>query len=576
MKYIEVVEKNKKLYDSVKNEKVYNIYILSNLTLNRLKDYLEYQLRVEGINCNIVLGTYDNVVQESSKVGNYDLVIIFWELSNIIDGLNYKIELYNDVQFEDLLNQVNSNIDLVLKFLENTPLVFVNKFSYLPFSNSHMKSSKLENFSSQLNQHLMNKHQTNVKFINMNDIIARLGLDNSLDLRYYYSSKALYTNKFYEAYSKSIKPFVLSIKGKNKKALIFDCDNTLWKGIVGEDGFENIEMSLKTKDGSIFAEIQSIALDLYNKGILIGLCSKNNFSDVERVIKSHPDILLKEEYLAVIKINWDNKANNLRSISKELNIGLDSIVFIDDSPFEINLIREELPEIKVLQVPDQLYNYPKMLRENLGLFYNLSNTDEDSQKTIMYKKQVIRENEKNKYTNIEDYLASLEMKITVFLNNNSLIPRISQLTQKTNQFNLTTIRYTEAEISKFVLSDSYSVFAISVTDKFGDSGVTGLCIVKIDKNEKTVIIDTFLLSCRIIGRNIEFVFIDYIIDYLKKEGVSVIEANYLKTTKNQQVEEFYENNSFLLIRNLPGSKYYKLEVDKYIPKNINYIRIENG
>lgn len=576
MRLIEIIEKNRTLLDKIKYNKEYTISILSNIIINRLKDYLEFQLRSEGINCKIKLGDYDNIIQDSSKYRNSDLVIIFWETSNLIDGLNYKIELMKDIQFNKLLLQVSSNIDLVFKFLKNTPLVLINKFTHLPFINSSLRKSKLETFSDQLNEYIVSKKQTNTKLIEIEDVLVKVGLENSLDLRYYYSSKALYTNKFYEAYSEIIKPFILAIEGKSKKALIFDCDNTLWKGILGEDGFENIEMSSKTKDGAIFAEVQSLALELHNQGIIIGLCSKNNFTDIESVLNSHPDIILKEEHLAIIKINWKNKVINLHEISKELNIGLDSIVFVDDSPFEINLIREQLPEITVLQVPERLFNYPKLLRENLGLFYKSASTDEDKNKTLMFKQQAKREKYKNKYSNIEEYLISLEIKIKVYIDDNSLISRMSQMTQKTNQFNLTTFRYTEADIKNFVITDSYNVFAISVSDKFGDSGVTGLCILKIDRYNKAAKIDTFLLSCRILGRNIEFVFLDYIINYLKENKINTIYANYFKTLKNEQVEEFYENNSFIITGKSLESKDYKLEVNSYIKTKYKYISIING
>ena len=266
------------------------------------------------------------------------------------------------------------------------------------------------------------------------------------------------------------------------------------------------------------------------------------------------------EHLAINKSNWSDKVSNLSAIAKELNIGLDSLVFIDDSSFEVNLIREQLPEVTVLQVPKRLYEYPKMLRENRGLFYNLSFTAEDKKKIDMYKQQVERETVKEKFTDIEDYLASLELKMTIYQDDEAIIPRMSQLSQKTNQFNLTTKRYTEGNIKSFIEKDVSKVIAFSVSDKFGDSGVTGLCIINLHDETQSAEIDTLLMSCRIIGRNIEYAFIDYIIDMMKEKKVSSIKASYIKTQKNEQVNFFFEIEQSFPISEL----HERLELEKQL------------
>lgn len=241
----------------------------------------------------------------------------------------------------------------------------------------------------------------------------------------------------------------MSMNGNTKKAIIFDCDNTLWGGVIGEDGIDNIEMSPNSQKGVIFSEIQSLALALSKKGVIIGLCSKNNYLDVENVFLSHPNIVLLKKYITIEKINWLDKVTNLKNIASELNIGLDSIVFVDDSSFEINLVNEQLPEVRTIQVPKKLYLYPRILRNSIDLFFSISEAEEDKKKLKMYKNQKKRLSSKKKYTSIKDYLKSLHIQITIYLNNISLIPRISQMTQKTNQFNLTTKRYSENDIENF-------------------------------------------------------------------------------------------------------------------------------
>jgi len=575
LKYSEILKINTKLGSDI-NSNSYNISVLSNITINQIKEILEYVLRNENINANVRIGDFDNIVQDSIKYENPNVVIIFWELCNIIDGLQYRIELFDDDQFNAILEKTKSEIDLALKNLNKTSLVLFNKFTSIPFSSLNIRKSNLEKFADQLNKYLKDKILENVKLVDLDKVIAEVNVDRSFDLRYYYSSKALYTIEFFKIYAEHIKPFIMSANGKSKKALIFDCDDTLWKGILGEDGFDKIEMSPRTKNGLIFSEVQSIALSLNKQGILIGLCSKNNPKDVDEVINSHPDMKLREEYITINKSNWSDKVSNLRQIAKELNIGLDSLVFIDDSSFEVNLIKEQLPEITVLQVPERLHEYPKMLRENTGLFYNLSLTEEDKKKIKMYKQQIYRGSAKKRFSDIEEYLASLELKLTIFEDDESIIPRMSQMSQKTNQFNLTTKRYTEVDIKNFVKSDDLKVFSFSVSDKFGDSGVTGLCIINFDKKNQTANIDTFLMSCRIIGRNIEYVFMDYLVNFLKNNKIKNVIAKYVKTHKNEQVKEFYDKCSFSLIKSNNGIKNYELFVDEYKPEKIKYIEVNNG
>ena len=516
LKYSDILRLNKELDNNIQSTS-YSIIVLSNIVIHQIKEILEYRLRIENINANVELGDYDNIVQDSLKYNSSNVVLVFWELCNIIDGFQYKIELLNNEQLDEIFEKTQLEIDLVLKNIEATSLVLINKFTSLPFSNLNLRKNHLDELAKRLNCSLQEKVSSNIKLVDFDKVISSIGVSNSLDWRYYYSSKVLYTVDFFNNYVEFIKPFIMSTNGKSKKALIFDCDNTLWKGILGEDGFDKIEMSNATKDGAVYAEIQAIALALNKKGVLIGLCSKNNSSDVDEVINSHMDMQLREKHITIKKVNWSEKISNLREISKELNIGLDSFVFVDDSYFEVNLIREYLPEVTVLQVPERLYEYPKMLRENAELFYDLTVTTEDSKKIKMYKQQFKRETSKKKFENIEDYLASLELKVCIFENDNSIIPRISQMSQKTNQFNLTTKRYTETDIQNLINDSNFDIFAFTISDKFGESGITGLSIINYNYDDNTAEIDTLLMSCRIIGRNIEYAFINNVIDRIKEK-----------------------------------------------------------
>ena len=336
-------------------------------------------------------------------------------------------------------------------------------------------------------------------------------------------------------------------------------------------------MGVFSKNGKYYNKVQRIITYLSHKGIIIGLCSKNNENDVLEVFKTHKDIFLKEENIVIHKINWNDKATNLKEIAKELNIGLDSIIFVDDSPFEINLIKEHLPEVITIQVPTNIYLYPSFLLKYVYKYFNLDSTKDDLKKTVMYKEQFLRAQEKDKYVSIDQYLTSLEIEITIERDNINQVERLAQLTQKTNQFNLTTKRYTEVQMKNFILSKKYHVFSLTVKDKFGDNGITGLCIINQQNNSKGdfLFIDTLLMSCRIIGRNIEFEFVNSIINYFKKFKITEVHSIYIPSNKNEQVKDFYEKINFKLISNAEEKKYYTMIEDFNLNKT-SYIKVNHN
>ena len=477
----------------------------------------------------------------------------------------------NDV--EDLLEKTKSEIDLLFRNLSKTSIVIFNKFSSLPFNHTYLEENKFDYICNILNRHIEENCPSNFLLINIDRIFARLSIEKSVDFRYYYSSKSLYSIEFYKTYAALISPVLFSILGKNKKALIVDCDNTLWKGTVGEDGVDGIELSSKDKNGIVFEEIQYLMLALSKRGIVIGLCSKNNSEDINEVFAKRSDLAITEKDILIKRINWENKAFNLQEIANELNIGLDSLVFIDDSKFEIDFVREHLPDVTTLQVPDRTYEYPEYFRENLSLFYKYQNTNEDKKRLELYKDEQKRQVEKQKFKSIEEYLQSLELRIEIHINDRTKIVRIAQLTQKTNQFNLTTNRYTEIDIENFINSSVYKIYTMNVKDKFGDYGLTGLSIVK-QVNELAVI-DSFLMSCRIIGRNIEIAFFNFIANDLRLSGKKKLEALYIKTNKNTQVEKFYDGLGFKLLPNNGLNKTYTLDFSNFQNKEINYITVLN-
>jgi FkbH-like protein len=574
LKYSEILRQNAALSKNLSADK-FKIAILSNVVVAQAKEVVEYTLRSEGISAEVTLGDYDNIVQDSQKYKDSNLVLIFWEAHNIVDGLHYKIELYTESQIDALVEKTTAELDFVFRNLDSASLVLLNRFTAAPFSNQEAGQTNLDKLCTRLNEHIQANTPHNVRLIDIDKLFAIIGVDACIDFRYFYSSKAPYTLDFIKAYAARIKPFAMTANGKSKKAIILDCDNTLWKGVLGEDGCDGIEMSSATKDGAIFAEVQGAILSLAKRGILIGLCSKNNPQDVDEVLRSHPDMQLRDEHISVKRVNWNDKASNIRDMALELNIGLDSIVVVDDSSFETNLIREHLPEVTVLQVPDQLHLYPAMLRANTNLFLNLSPTAEDANKQRMYKDQARRRDNKLAFADLHDYLASLETKVTVYRDDISSIPRVAQLTQKTNQFNLTTIRCTEADIASLMRDGLSTVFAFSVADKFGDSGITGACVVRM-ADPATATIETFLMSCRILGRNIEYLFMDWLIAELGAQGIRHVKARYIRTHKNAQVANLFDKCSFFLSSVTDQERNYSLDIADYQFRRFDYMEIQQS
>jgi len=573
LKYTEILQLNKQLVCTIQS-KPYEIGILSNVTVNSFKEVLEYSCRLNQIEPKVEFGNFDNIVQDSAVLNNKDLIIIFYDVLNIVDQVSEFFEDLEEEKYNNLKNKLFTEVDIIFDNLSNTASVIFNSFSSAYYNNNNVQVSKIETFVKELNAYVEQKKTNNVSIVNIDKLFAHIGFKQSIDYRFYHSSKAPYTFAFLKNYVSAIETVFLRNTGKLKKAIIFDCDNTLWKGVIGEDGMEGIDMSPTSKSGKFYHLVQRIAVFLSKRGVIVGICSKNNEQDVLEVLKNHKDMILKEEHIVIKKVNWVDKASNLRAIASELNIGIESLVFVDDSNFEINLIKEQIPEILTIQVPTSISDYPDLILKNIYTYFNLVLNSDDAKKTEMYKQQFQRENSRIAFSSIEDYLASLEIELSVVKNDKAHIPRIAQLTQKTNQFNLTTYRYTECQVDHFMADNKHEVYAMFVKDKFGDNGLTGVCIARKDeKDPKNVIIDSLLLSCRIIGRNIEFVYVGHIIKDLANKGYQTLSADYIPTKKNAQVEDFYDKIGLNFIDNADGIKHYSLNIANFETNKVDYIKI---
>ena len=573
MKYTEILSLNRELETVLKGKK-FLIALLSNIVVNQLKEVLELELRQQGINAEVIVGEYDNIVQDSSRLSEVNAVLIFWEAPNWVEGLNARIMSMNVDEISALKERFESEIDLVSKNLQHTPLVLFNRFSSLLFSTDVLRDGPLSLLCRQLNIVLEKSVSRNQLVVDINAILAKVGLGAAVDFRQFHSSKALYTINYFKVYASAVAPALRAAAGRSKKVLVLDCDNTLWSGVLGEDSESGIQMDDSSLKGKIFREVQQILHGFRQEGILLALCSKNNPADVDHVLNSHPDMIIRDDDLVAKKVNWQDKATNLRELATELNLGLDSFVFVDDSSFELGLIEKELPMVKCAQVPKNLSEYPALLSELKQDFFTLSPTAEDGRKTELYLQEQQRKKQAAQSDSIDEYLASLELRLTILWDEDIPISRAAQMTQKTNQFNFTTRRYTEADIQRMLEDKDYTSSVFSLADRYGDYGVTGLIIIKTDRTSPSkALIDSFLMSCRVIGRNVEYAFFDQIVLSLQQKNITELRAEYHATPKNSQVAQLYDNYGFKRIATIEGRREYLISLADYKPRSIEYISI---
>ncbi|MBI5643643.1 MAG: HAD-IIIC family phosphatase [Deltaproteobacteria bacterium] len=373
-----------------------------------------------------------------------------------------------------------------------------------------------------------------------NTFAARKGHDSLYDPKMWYTAKNPFRQSAYVLMGEELGKHILSAAGRVKKCIVLDLDNTIWGGVAGEDGPDGIRLG-HDYPGNCYREFQEGLLRLYNRGIILAINSKNNDADAMEVIENHPYMALRKRHFAGMEINWNDKAANMRSLAGFLNIGLDSMIFIDDNPAECERVKTGCPEVAVICLPDKPYLIPSVLNSLPGI-EKIMLLDEDRKKGEMYMAQNDRKRFEGAFINLDDFLSELGIELEIAAADSFTTPRLAQLTQKTNQMNMTTRRYTEGDIQGFMDGPSSHVFSVSARDRFGDNGVIGAAILKM--LDGGCVIDTLLLSCRVIGRGIERAMVAFIADFVRGKGVQTLTAEFFPTAKNKPAEGMYERLGF--------------------------------
>jgi FkbH-like protein len=446
--------------------------------------------------------------------------------------------------------------------------VVVNEF-VIPYErawgnfSAHVGGS-LQNVVGRINERLRSvaAGSANVYTVDCDHVASWLGKRAWFDERIWFYSKSFCHPEALPHVAGQALDIVRAVKGKSLKCIALDLDNVLWGGTIGDDGLEGIRLG-DLGEGEAFVQFQLWLKELRARGIILGVCSKNDEEKALEPFRRHGDMVLKETDISCFIANWQDKAANLRALAKRLNIGLDSILFIDDSAFERNLVRELAPEACVPEMPEDPADFVPYL-ESLNLFETAQFSEEDRKRADFYRSNVLRDAEQQQFTTVDEYLVSLQGEALFERFDGHNLPRIAQLVQRTNQFNLTTIRHSAEELRQFADDPQYLPFYVTLADRFGDNGLISVVIGKHQRDRLDLV--SWLMSCRVISRRREEFVLDQLVEAARETGIAALRGRYVPTKKNHLVAEHYARLGFRLIDEQPdGTTTWELSVEDYVP-----------
>ena len=504
-----------------------------------------------------------------------DFIVVFQSTHK----LGEKHSLLTTDQQETLAEE---RLSFVASLCEN-PALANKKIIYLDYpeiedtvfgSYATQVSSSLTYQVRKLNMGLMDLSQqyANLFICDIASLQNKMGRDIMFAPNVYVSTEMVLSIDALPYVASRVMDIVCAIKGQFKKCLILDLDNTVWGGVIGDDGLEGIQLGHGLGIGKAFTEFQMWVKKLKQRGIIICVASKNNEETAKEPFEKHPDMVLKLEDIAVFQANWETKVDNIRTIQHILNIGFDSMVFLDDNPFERNIVRENIPGITVPELPEDPGEYLEYLY-SLNLFETASYSQADKDRTKQYQVEAKRVSLQKTFSNETDFLKSLDMVSAVSGFTKFNTPRVAQLSQRSNQFNLRTVRYTEADIEALAADKDTIDLSFTLEDKFGDNGLIAVIIMK-KQDEETLFVDTWLMSCRVLKRGMENFTLNTMVTCAKQRGYKRIIGEYLPTAKNKMVEAHYPSLGFEKIEGAATAQYV-LDVENYQPREC-YIKETNS
>ncbi len=548
------------------------IALIGSYTLDPLAVCLEVRAREAGFRPVIFQGGYNLYHQElldpASPLPQFqpDLVILALDTETSFGDTIYHLDPdragEKDKKIQAAVEELTGAIESFLARSEKSTIL-VNNFPLPRRSALGILKSKdpgdisflLQRANDTLRDHFVKEPRVFV--FDLEGCLAEYGKGRAADPRLKYIAKIPYAHDFFPVLASRYVAYIRAIFGAPKKVLVLDLDNTLWGGIVGEAGFNGIDLG-ESPAGEAFVDFQKRILELHNRGVVLAINSKNNYEDAIKVLREHPRMVLREEMFSAVQINWRDKVANMREIAENLNLGLDSFVFLDDSPVERGYVAAALPRVAVPALPEDPLLYPQFI-ENLTLFEQAALTTEDRDKTRLYRQRQQAEELRDETDSLETYLAKLKMTAKVKETDAFSLPRVHQLFAKTNQFNLTTKRYTLPELQQFMDNPDCRLWDLELSDRFGNNGIVAAALIKFEGRQSAVI-DSFLMSCRVIGRFAEDYFLSVITDDAWRRGVKKLAGLYSPTEKNAPAREFYPRLGFQPITTDNNLTRYELDL----------------
>lgn len=501
----------------------------------------------EGYCFDIYEADYDQldaqILDTSSELydRNPEFIVIFQSVQKLAKKFykSDKVRFADDylAAVENYANAIASKLPAKILYF-NIPELNDSVFGNFANKTNHSLLYQIRKINFGLMELAMRQKQVNI--LDYSAITTQYGKSFTFDPKIYYTSDMVLSLDVLPVVAKHITEIILSVTGKFKKCLVIDLDNTMWGGIIGDDGMENIQVG-DLGIGKAFTELQLWMKQLKQRGIILAVCSKNNDATAREPFEKHPDMVLRLEDIAVFVANWETKADNLKYIQSILNIGFDSMVFLDDNPFERSMVRTHFPEVTVPELPEDPGLYLDYLVK-LNLFETASYSEEDEQRTRQYQEEAGRAIAQKSFVNEDDFLANLEMTSQVKAFDKFTVPRVAQLSQRSNQFNLRTVRYTEADVETLASSAGHATFSFTLADKFGDNGL--IAVIILSKQNKSLFIDTWLMSCRVLKRGMENFTLNTLVHYARQEGFDTLVGEYIPTAKNSMVKDHYANLGF--------------------------------
>jgi len=550
----------KRLNEEEPPTKAFRLAIIHTYTSDLLEPWLNFHAVVQGVDLKTYHAPYGLNLMESKKGSELhahapDMILFMLTLEDLHPEFS-KPDFTFDLKRQDTLidEAAKRLVDILTMFRANIsarivltllPPVMPPALGVYDIQSDYSESLWRASLKKQLIRTL-NKTLDSSFFLDMDQLQAEVGGLHFFDFRFWYTSRFPFTPLAANEFCRRLVSLMTLSLHPKAKVIALDADNTLWGGIIGEDGINGIALGPEYP-GNTYVDFQRRLLDFQKRGFILVMCSKNNVDDVYEILENHPHQVLRKQHFAAVRINWLSKHENLLSLSAELNLGLDSFIFVDDSSHECDIIRTQLPQVHVIQTPSKPVEIPRCL-DQVNRLEIFSLTEEDILKTQLYaqekQRKQFKQNADTVGNDLSSYLASLKMHMHIDIDSKKNIVRLAQLTQKTNQFNLTTRRYSEQQMVDFVESKEWIVSSFSLNDIFGNSGIVGLAIFR-KLSDKAIEIDNFLMSCRVIGRSAESAFLYAMLDYFATIGVTQFTACYIPTQKNNLVANFYMSHGFI-------------------------------